>query len=196
MDTTSHSSLARRAAKAALAVAATVTLALGAAAPATAQVSINIGQPGFYGQLNIGGYPPPALYSPQPVVIERRFVGAPVYLRVPEGHRRHWANHCGRYNACGRQVFFVQDNWYNNTYAPRYREGHYREAPVVVRETVYRDAPRPVYREERREFRHEERREAHHEQRRDEHRGGHDRGRDHGDNDDRGPGRGHGKHGD
>lgn len=200
MSTIFNASVVRGAARAALAVAASVTLALGVSAPAAAQVSINIGQPGFYGQLNIGGYPPPVLYSSQPVVVERRFVGAPVYLRVPPGHRRHWSQHCGRYNACGRQVYFVQDNWYTNTYAPRYREGHYRERPVVVRENFYREPPRPQYREEHREYRRDERREEH---RGEEHRGGpdrggHDRGRDHDNNDGpgRGNGNGHGKHGD
>ncbi|WP_426113517.1 hypothetical protein [Massilia sp. PWRC2] len=176
----------RRAARAALALGATLAFALGAAAPAAAQVSINVGQPGFYGQLNIGGFPPPVLYSPQPVVIERQYVGAPVYLRVPPGHRRHWAQHCGRYNACGRQVYFVQDSWYSNTYVPRYREGHYRERPVV-RENFYREAPRPQLHDERREHMRDERR--------DEHGGGHDRGREHG-NEGRGDGNGRGRHGD
>ena len=29
--------------------------------PAAAQVSVSIGQPGFYGRIDIGGYPAPAL---------------------------------------------------------------------------------------------------------------------------------------
>ena len=64
------------------------------------------------------------MYTRQPVIVERqvRYVGQPVYLRVPEGHRKHWDKHCREYNACGQQVFFVQDGWYNNTYAPRYRD--------------------------------------------------------------------------
>ena len=104
------------------------TAMFAAAVPAMAQtnVSINIGQPGFYGRIELGGYAPPPVYYTQPVIVERqvRYVGQPVYLRVPEGHRKHWNKHCRRYNACGQQVFFVQDGWYNNTYAPRYRDGH------------------------------------------------------------------------
>jgi len=104
------------------------TAMFAAAVPAMAQtsVSINIGQPGFYGRIELGGYAPPPVYYTQPVIVERqvRYVGQPVYLRVPEGHRKHWNKHCRRYSACGQQVFFVQDGWYNNTYAPRYRDDH------------------------------------------------------------------------
>jgi hypothetical protein len=48
----------------------------------------------------------------------------PIYLRVPPGHAKHWSKHCREYNACGERVFFVQDNWYNREYAPRYQENH------------------------------------------------------------------------
>jgi hypothetical protein len=103
---------------------------LAAVLPAQAQtnVSINIGQPGFYGRIDIGAYaPPPVVYVERPVVIERRARATqPVYLRVPPGHRKNWARHCGRYNACGQRVLFVRDEWYTNSYAPRYRE-HYRD---------------------------------------------------------------------
>ena len=95
-----------------------------ATVPATAQtsVSVQIGQPGFYGRINIGDYPPPQLVYAQPVVIARQRVDAqPIYLRVPPGHMKNWRKHCGAYNACGQRVYFVRDDWYNNTYAPRYR---------------------------------------------------------------------------
>lgn len=82
-------------------------------------VSVSIGQPGFYGQLDIGGYPPPQVIYRQPRV---SYDSPPLYLRVPPGHAKHWGKHCGAYNACNRQVFFVKDNWYNTQYAPRYRE--------------------------------------------------------------------------
>lgn len=127
-----------------------------AGALAEVGVSVTIGQPGFYGHLDIGGYPPPALIYPQPLVIRPVPVGvayAPIYLRVPPGHSRHWAKHCYRYNACGRPVYFVRDNWYNTVYVPRYRERHgypgHRYGPP--RPTHYREgagyAPgaRPVY---------------------------------------------------
>src|SRR5262245_12877161 len=90
-------------------------------------VSVTVGQPGFYGHIDIGDFPQPAVIYPQPVVIQPvpvGVVGAPMYLRVPPGHYKHWAKHCAEYNACGRPVYFVRDSWYNNVYAPRYREMH------------------------------------------------------------------------
>lgn len=88
-------------------------------------VSVSIGQPGFYGQLDIGDYyPRPRVIYTQPRVVhvvpyEVRPV--PLYLRVPPGHAKHWSKFCDRYNACDRPVYFVQDSWYNEVYVPRYR---------------------------------------------------------------------------
>ena len=102
-------------------------LALCVAAPAMAAdvgVSVNVGQPGFFGQINIGDVPqPPALVYARPVVIHRdpAFVGPPMYLHVRPGHERHWAQHCAEYNACGRPVYFVRDDWYNHEYVPRHQ---------------------------------------------------------------------------
>ena len=101
-------------------------------------VSISIGQPGFYGQLDIGDFPRPSLVYSRPVIIEHVYPGVvvePLYLHVPPGHARNWRRYCGRYEACGRPVYFVQDRWYNNVYVPRYREryrdrddrGYYRD---------------------------------------------------------------------
>ena len=88
-------------------------------------VSVSIGQPGFYGRLDIGGFPQPPVIYPQPIVIGRVPMGRPpIYLRVPPGHAKHWRKHCREYNACGERVFFVQDNWYNREYVPRYQERH------------------------------------------------------------------------
>jgi hypothetical protein len=121
-----------------------------AAFPALAQsnVSISVGQPGFYGQVNIGDFAPqPVLYAPQPVIVQPvpQYAAAPIYLRVPHGHRQHWSRFCGRYNACGRPVLFVRDEWYTNTYVPRYREhfqGGYRPEVRVVERVEYRDHDR------------------------------------------------------
>ena len=101
-----------------------------AAFPALAQtnVSISVGQPGFYGQVMLGDFAPrPVLYAPQPVIIAPRphYAAAPIYLRVPPGHRHNWRRFCGRYDACGRPVLFVRDDWYTNTYVPRYRDYHH-----------------------------------------------------------------------
>ena len=107
----------------AAAVAATITTP---ALAADVGVSISIGQPGFYGQIDIGDYPQPRVIYRQPMIIERevRMDRPPMYLRVPPGHRKHWSKHCGEYNACGERVYFVQDNWYNREYVPRYQEQH------------------------------------------------------------------------
>lgn len=88
-------------------------------------VSINIGQPGFYGRLDIGGYPPPRVIYSRPRVMEYVAVERPpIYLRVPPRHIRHWGRHCREYGACGERVYFVRDDWYSRDYAPRYRERH------------------------------------------------------------------------
>lgn len=103
-------------------------LALSASAFATdVGVSINIGQPGFYGRIDIGDYPQPQVLYRQPIIVERpvHYVErAPIYLRVPPGHAKKWSKHCGKYNACNQRVYFVQDSWYTNEYAPRYRDRH------------------------------------------------------------------------
>lgn len=102
--------------------AATVTTP---ALAADVGVSVSIGQPGFYGRLDIGGYPQPQVIYLQPRVIERVPMDRPpVYLRVPPGHAKHWSKHCHEYNACGERVYFVQDGWYNREYVPRYQEQH------------------------------------------------------------------------
>ena len=46
----------------------------------------------------------------------------PIYMRVPPGHAKNWKRHCREYNACGERVLFVQDNWYNREYVPRYQK--------------------------------------------------------------------------
>jgi len=110
-------------------ILAAIVVAASMSAPAFAAdvgVSVSVGQPGFYGRLDIGGYPPPQVIYTQPRVIERVYVERePVYMRVPPGHAKNWRKYCHRYNACGERVYFVQDNWYSHEYAPRYQEQHY-----------------------------------------------------------------------
>jgi hypothetical protein len=122
-------------------------------------VSISIGQPGFFGRLDIGDFPQPQVVNPQPIIIEGRDMNRPpIYLRVPPDHQKHWKKHCREYNACGERVFFVKDNWYNHEYAPRYQKQH------------------PEHRDERRD----EHRDDHRENHKDERQGDdHERGRDH-----------------
>lgn len=106
-------------------------------------VSISIGQPGFYGRLDVGGFPPPQVVYQQPIIVDRRPVGGPpIYLRVPPSHARHWHKHCGSYMACGQPVYFVQNDWYQRDYVPRQgqRVEHYR------RHDGHRNAYRETYR--------------------------------------------------
>jgi opacity protein-like surface antigen len=105
---------------AAIAAATATTSALAA----DVGVSVSIGEPGFYGRLDIGGYPQPQVMYRQPVVIEREVSGPPIYMRVPPGHAKNWRKHCREYNACGERVYFVQDSWYSREYVPRYQEQH------------------------------------------------------------------------
>jgi hypothetical protein len=149
-----------------------------AALPATAQtnVSISVGQPGFYGRIDLGDFRAPPVVYAQPVIIERRahYVAEPIYLRVPPGHQKHWSKHCGQYNACGQRVLFVRDDWYQNTYAPRYRE-------------QYRDGR---WHDGGREYAGGRDRDHDGDHDRDDHRGGKHKDKDHG----HGNGHGHGKH--
>ena len=88
-------------------------------------VSLSIGQPGFYGHIDIGDFPQPRLIYQQPRVIYRAAMHRPpIYLHVPPGHAKNWRRHCREYNACEERVFFVQDNWYSQEYVPRYQERH------------------------------------------------------------------------
>lgn len=96
-------------------------------APAQAGVSITIGEPGFYGRIELGDYPKPEVIYVEPVVIDKISVGVfepPIYLRVPPGHAKNWDKHCGKYQACGHRTYFVQDHWYESVYAPAYRAKH------------------------------------------------------------------------
>ena len=101
--------------------------AMTAPTPAAGEVgvSIEVGHPGFYGRIDIGGFPEPRLIFPEPVIIHRvLFAGPPIYLRVPPGHAKDWGKHCGKYDACGHRVYFVQDGWYNDVYVPTYQKRH------------------------------------------------------------------------
>ena len=106
-----------------LAAALTATMVAAPAVATDVGVSVSVGQPGFYGRIDIGSFPRPVLIYPQPIVIQPSPVVAwqqPIYLHVPPGHAKNWGKHCARYNACGQPVYFVQEDWYNSVYAPHY----------------------------------------------------------------------------
>jgi hypothetical protein len=84
--------------------------------------------PGVYGQVTLGGRPPPPVVYAQPVIVQPApvVVGAaplePIYLHVPPGHAKHWKEHCHEYHACNRPVYFVK----SAEYEPGYKEhGHH-----------------------------------------------------------------------
>ena len=91
------------------------TSAAFATAPALATdvgVSVSVGQPGFYGRIDIGDFPQPRLIYRQPVVIQPvAVVPQPIYLHVPPGHAKKWRKHCHKYNACNQSVYFVREDW-------------------------------------------------------------------------------------
>ena len=141
---------ARATARIALVVVASAAGLLASTAPARAAdvgVSIGISQPGVYGRIDIGRFPQPQVIVQQPVVIYRPYpqVVEPVYLWVPPGHQKNWRRHCGRYNACGVPVYFVQERWYQER-GPGRDFDH-------------------AHRAERRDDRHDERREDQHDDR-------------------------------
>jgi hypothetical protein len=117
---------------------ALMALALSGAAQAQAYVNVTVGgafAPNVYGQIVIGTNPPPPVVFVHPVVVSSVVVGAPaIYLNVPPGHYQDWGRFCARYNACGRQVYFVQTDsknrwWEQHNEHLRGREA-YREPEV------------------------------------------------------------------
>ena len=112
--------------------AAIVAASAGAAfAQPNVGVSVTIGQPGYYGRIDISNYPPPPVIYQQPMLVQPVAPGGlvtqPIYLRVPPEHARNWRKHCHWYGACGTPVYFVQDTWYQQVYVPRYRELHHHD---------------------------------------------------------------------
>jgi hypothetical protein len=112
-----------------LAAAALTTAALASPVVRAADVgiSVQISQPGVYGRIDIGRYPQPQVVVAQPMIISRpvqvQQAPEPVYMWVPEGHRKNWKKHCGHYNACGVPVYFVHDDWYGEHVHPE-GKGH------------------------------------------------------------------------
>ena len=102
------------------------TLLVGIAAPSSAEsvgISITLGQPNFYGRIDLGDMQrPPVVYRHVRIIESRsRYAhGEPLYLRVPTNHQRNWRRYCRRYDACGHPVYFVRDNWYREQYVPQY----------------------------------------------------------------------------
>jgi hypothetical protein len=126
----SASSVVVRAALSALALVAASSSSL---AGVDVGVGVTIREPGVYGRIEIGtGAPPPPVVYRRPVVIQQPVVVVaqpepPLYLYVPPGHAKKWGKHCRKYDACGRQVYFVKEEWVQ----ARYAEAHPGKGPPV-----------------------------------------------------------------
>jgi hypothetical protein len=67
-------------------------------------------RPGVYGRIAVKGSPPPVVNA-TPVMVERATLDRrsdPVYLYVPPGQLRRWPEHCAKWQACDRPVYFVR----------------------------------------------------------------------------------------
>lgn len=118
---------------------AVAALSLAASAASWSAVDVGVGvtirEPGVYGRIEIGtsAPPPPVIYR-RPIVVTQPAVVVvqpqpPLYLYVPPGHAKKWRKHCRKYDACGREVYFVREEWVQT----QYRHAHPRKgAPVYV----------------------------------------------------------------
>ncbi|MDE2598084.1 MAG: hypothetical protein KGL40_00520 [Rhodocyclaceae bacterium] len=105
-----------------------------------------MGQPGFYGRIEIGtAQQPPLLISDAIMGNPGVYTGQPVYMHVPRAHAYAWSRYCHLYGACDWMVYFVDNDWYDTVYVPGFRSGifTYAPAPVYVAPPVY--YPRPYY---------------------------------------------------
>ena len=102
---------ASRTARAAWLASACMALAADAAAAGAASarpVAHDKPRPGLYGRIEVRGAPPPLIFA-QPVVARPSDAKRPpVYLYVPPGQVRRWAQHCAKWDACERPVYFVR----------------------------------------------------------------------------------------
>lgn len=138
-------------------LSAVLAAAAGVAPAMAADVGVTIGfdQPGVYGRIDIGRVPsPPVVLYQQPIVVAPSPVAVyrqPIYLHVPPGHARNWNRHCRRYGACGQPVYFVQDGWYRDVYAPAYHGHRHRDWDRLERkhEKAHRKLERERWRHHR-----------------------------------------------
>jgi hypothetical protein len=88
------------------------SLLFAGAAQAQSYMNLTVGgqfAPGVFGQISVGNAAPPPVINPSPVIVGTVIQGAPImYMHVPENEQHHWDRFCGRYNACGHPVHFVQ----------------------------------------------------------------------------------------
>lgn len=112
-------------------------------APPAPQVNpaVPVGDPNYYGQVDLVNNPPPPVVYATPVVVQPLPPGVvypPIYLRVPPVYYQNWPYYCGYYNACAYPVLFVQDAWYLGWYSPWYLRWYPRGRPGFVVRFGYR----------------------------------------------------------
>lgn len=99
------------------------TLIATSAYAADVGVSVSVGQPGFYGRIDIGNYPQPEVIYTRPVVVRpapARVIYQPVYIHVPPGYAKNWSKHCDKYDACSHPVYFVREKWYRDVHVSQH----------------------------------------------------------------------------
>jgi hypothetical protein len=153
--------------------------------PAQAQTSLTLqlGQPGYYGQISIGNLAPPPVYDRRPVIVRpptsryrwNQNALQPVYLRVPRNQARDWRRYCGRYQACNVPVYFVREEWYRNVYSPWVRAERNRQQALDRWRFNSPSAPRVLVAPPGRPYDREDRRDQDDRWRREDHGGREDR---------------------
>jgi hypothetical protein len=97
---------------------------------------------GVYGRIEVRGAEPPPLISKQPVLARQdldTLRAQPIYLYVPPGQVRKWAQHCHKWQACDVPVLFVRmDNSPGRLGEWKQREGF---SPVRLAGPVSRSSP-------------------------------------------------------
>lgn len=86
--------------------------------------------PGVYGRVELGNDSRPDIYYPHPMLVvkdSRYSKYKPAYLHVPPGHAKHWDKHCQKYNACGRPVYFIKSQEYEESYQREHQHDHDRD---------------------------------------------------------------------
>jgi len=103
-----NGSIARPARWVAGACMAAMAAGVAARVPSPAK-AYDTAKPGVYGRIHVRGTPPPLIYA-EPVVARPPAASTqqPLYLYVPPGQVRRWPQHCAKWDACERPVYFVR----------------------------------------------------------------------------------------
>ena len=94
-------------------LALTEAAAAGPATPQEGWRNLTTGgplKPGLYGRIEVRDARPPVVHAEPVVARPAQATGAqePIYLYVPPGQLRRWAQHCAKWQACERPVYFVR----------------------------------------------------------------------------------------